>query len=84
MGTGPAKGRPMSEEWQATGVWDAVVIDVLRNLEYDADEVMAMSAQERIDAARAAGREGRLDARTVEMLTRVGILGPLDDPPTGR
>lgn len=71
----------MSDEWQPTGVWDAVIIDLLLKLEYDPDAVMAMSAQQRIDAVAAAREEGRLDDGTAEMLTKMGILPSLEDGP---
>ena len=64
----------MSEGWQPAGVWDAVLIDLLLRLGHDADAVMKMSAQQRVDAVAAAGSEGRLDHATVEMLARMGIV----------
>jgi hypothetical protein len=69
----------MSNKWQATGILDAVLVDVLLKLDYEADDVTKMSAQQRIDALRAARDEGRLDDRTVEMLSRTGILLPAED-----
>ena len=68
----------MSDEWQATGVWDAVLIDVLLGLGYDPDALMKMSPQERIDTVVAARSDERLDERTVDMLTRMGILAGED------
>ena len=64
----------MSEGWQPTGVWDAVLIDVLVRLGHDAGAAMKMSAQERIDVVAAAASEGRLDRQTIEMLGRMGIV----------
>jgi hypothetical protein len=43
-------------------------------LGHDADAVMKMSAQHRIDAVKAAGNDGHLDRATVEMLARMGIV----------
>lgn len=68
----------VSDEWRPTGVWDAVVIDVLLGLNYDPDTVMKMSAQERIDTLGVARGEGRLDEETAEMLTELGLLAAED------
>jgi hypothetical protein len=64
----------VSDEWEPTGVWDAVLIDVLLRLDHDRETVMTMSAQERIDTVAAARRDGRLDDKTIEMLTGMGVL----------
>ena len=64
----------MSDEWKPTGVWDAVLIHVLRDTGLDESAVAAMSAQERIDAVRGAADEGALTDDTLEMLRRVGLL----------
>ena len=64
----------MSDVWQPTGVWDAFLIDVLVGSGLDINTVMAMTAQERVDAARAAAEAGRLDAPMVEALRRTGLL----------
>ncbi len=64
----------VSDEWRPTGVWDAVLIDVLLGLGYDTDAVTKMSAQERIDTVAEARRDGRLDDRTTDMLIRTGVL----------
>ena len=64
----------MSDEWKPTGVWDAVLIDVLLGTGLDVDSVSAMSAQERVDAVRSAVRDAQLDDSTIEMLRSLGIL----------
>jgi hypothetical protein len=64
----------MPDEWKPTGVWDAVLIHVLRDIGMDESSVAAMSAQERIDAVRSAADDGTLTDDTVEMLRRMGIL----------
>jgi hypothetical protein len=68
----------MSDEWEPTGVWDAVLIDVLLRLGHGQEMVMTMSAQERIDTVAAARRDGRLDDQTIEMLTEMRILAAED------
>ena len=42
----------MTDEWKPTGVWDALLIELLLGLSMSPDAVMAMSAQERIEALR--------------------------------
>ncbi len=63
-----------SDAWQPPGVWDAFLIDALVGSGLDAETVMAMTAQERVDAARAAAEAGRLDAPMIEALQRTGLL----------
>ncbi|HEX7224855.1 MAG TPA: hypothetical protein VF367_04685 [Candidatus Limnocylindria bacterium] len=64
----------MSYEWSATGVWDALLIDLLLEAGWDADAAMALTAQGRIDAAREAAQDGRLSDASVDALRKVGIL----------
>lgn len=64
----------MSDEWKPTGVWDAVLIDVLLGTGLEIDSVSAMSGQERVDAVRSAVKDAQLDDSTVEMLRGMGIL----------
>jgi hypothetical protein len=71
----PARGlRRTSDDWKPTGVWDAVLIDVLLGTGLDLESVSAMSAQERVDAVRSAVNDGQLDESTVEMLRGLGIF----------
>jgi len=69
----------MADDWQATGVWDAWLIDVLVRVGYDTDAAMQMSAQQRIDAVVAAANDGRLDEATVDQLRSAGILETVQD-----
>lgn len=64
----------MSDEWKPTGVWDAVLIDILLGTGVDIGSVSAMSGQERLEAIRSAAEDAQLDDRTIEMLHRMGIL----------
>ena len=64
----------MSDEWKPTGVWDAVLIDILLGTGVDIGSVSAMSGQERLEAIRSAAEDAQLDDRTIEMLQRMGIL----------
>jgi len=64
----------MSDEWKPTGVWDAVLIDVLLGTGLDIDSVSAMSAHERVAAVRGAVEQAQLDDSTIEMLRGLGIL----------
>jgi hypothetical protein len=64
----------VSDEWKPTGVWDAVLIDILLGTEVDIGSVSAMSGQERLEAVRSAAEDAQLDDRTIEMLHRMGIL----------
>lgn len=64
----------MSDEWKPTGVWDAVLIDILLGTGLDIGSVSAMSGQERLEAIRSAAEDAQLDDRTIEMLHRMGIL----------
>jgi hypothetical protein len=64
----------MSNEWQATGVWDAWLIDLLVGLGYDVDALTQMSAQERVDTVVAAAEHGRFDEATTAQLRSAGIL----------
>ena len=64
----------MSDEWKPTGVWDAVLIDILMGTGLDIGSVSAMSGQERVEAVRSAAEDDQLDDRTIEMLQRMGIL----------
>ena len=64
----------MSDEWKPTGVWDAVLIDVLLGTGLDVHSVSAMSAQERVDAVRSAVEDAQLDDSTIEMLRELGIV----------
>ena len=64
----------MTDQWKPTGVWDAFLISALTGSGLDAETVAAMTAQERVDAARIAAEAGRLDAPTIEALMRVGLL----------
>ena len=64
----------MSDEWQPTGVWDAVLIHVLRDIGVEESVVSAMSAQERVDAVRSAAADGTLSDDTIEMRRRMGIV----------
>lgn len=64
----------MSDEWKPTGVWDAVLIDILLGTGLDIGSVSAMSGQERLEAVRSAAEDAQLDDRTIEMLHRMGIL----------
>lgn len=64
----------MSDEWKPTGVWDAVLIDILLGTGVDIGSVSAMSGQERLEAVRSAAEDAQLDDRTIEMLHRMGIL----------
>jgi hypothetical protein len=69
----------MSNEWSPTGVWDALLIDLLLEAGWEMDAAMALSAQGRIDAAREAALDGRLSEASVDALRRVGIL--IEDSP---
>ena len=62
------------DEWKPTGVWDGFLIDLLTRTGLDTETVRAMSAQERIAAARNAAEAGRLDAGMCEALKRTGIV----------
>jgi hypothetical protein len=64
----------MSDEWKPTGLWDAFLISVLARSGMEPDAVAAMTAQERIDAARMAAEAGRFDTPTMEAMKRLGIL----------
>jgi hypothetical protein len=64
----------MSDEWKPTGVWDAVLIDLLLGTGLDIESVSAMSGQEKVDAVRSAVREAKLDDSTIEMLRGMGIV----------
>ena len=64
----------MSSDWSPTGVWDALLIDLLLEAGWDMDAAMELSAQGRIDAAREAAHDGRLSEASVDALRRVGIL----------
>ena len=64
----------MSDEWKPTGVWDAVLIDILLGTGLDIGSVSAMSGQERLEAIRSAAEDDQLDDRTIEMLQRMGIV----------
>lgn len=64
----------MSDEWKPTGVWDAVLIDILLGTGVDIGSVSAMSGQERLEAIRSAAEDDQLDDRTIEMLQRMGIV----------
>jgi hypothetical protein len=64
----------VSNEWSATGVWDALLIDLLLEAGWDADAAMALTAQGRIDAAREAAQDGRLSDASVDALRKVGIV----------
>jgi hypothetical protein len=64
----------VSDEWKPTGVWDAVLIDILLGTGVDIGSVSAMSGQERLEAVRSAAEDAQLDDRTIEMLHRMGIL----------
>ena len=66
----------MSSRYQPTGIYDAVLMDVLLKSDSDPAAVMAMSAQQRLDAVRTAAEDGRLDTRTMAMLARIGIIEP--------
>lgn len=69
----------MSNPWSPTGVWDALLIDLLLEAGWAADAAMELSAQGRIDAARQAAIDGRLSEGSTDALRRVGIL--VDDSP---
>jgi hypothetical protein len=64
----------MSDEWKATGVWDALLIDLLLGLSMSPDEVMAMSAQERIDTLQRAAADGRLAPDQTAGLRAAGLV----------
>ena len=71
----PARGlRSTPDDWKPTGLWDAVLIDVLVGTGMDVESASAMSAQERVDAVRSAVSNAQLDDSTVEMLRGLGIL----------
>ena len=64
----------MTDEWKPTGVWDAVVIDLLLGLSMSPDAVMAMSAQERIEMLQQAAADGRLSADQLASLRLTGLV----------
>ena len=72
----------MSNEWKPTGVWDALVIDLLFGLSMSPDAVMAMSAQERIDTLQQAAADGRLSPDQLASLRLAGLVPPDSDAQT--
>ena len=64
----------MTEEWQPTGVWDALLIELLLGLSMSPDAVMAMSAQERIETLQQAAADGRLSADQIARLHVAGLV----------
>ena len=67
----------MTDEWKPTGVWDALLIELLLGLSMSPDDVMAMSAQERIETLQHAAAEGLLSPDQIARL-RVAGLVPAD------
>ena len=64
----------MTSEWRPTGVWDAVLIDLLLGLSMSRDAVMAMSAQERIETLQQAAADGRLSPDQIASLRVAGLV----------
>ena len=56
-----------------TGAGSAVLVDALLDLELDVDEVLRMTADERLAAVRAAAARGDLPRSKVESLRGLGI-----------
>ena len=64
----------MTEEWKPTGVWDALLIELLLGLSIGPDAVMAMSAQERIETLQQAAADGRLSPDQTARLHLAGLI----------
>jgi hypothetical protein len=73
----------MSDEWKPTGVWDALLIELLLGLSMPPEAVMAMSAQERIETLQQAAADGRLSPDQTARLTLAGLLPADDEPVSG-
>jgi hypothetical protein len=64
----------MTDEWKPTGVWDALLIELLLGLSMSPEAVMAMSAQERIDMLQQAAADGRLSPDQTTRLRLAGLI----------
>lgn len=68
----------MSDEWKPTGVWDALLIELLLGLSITPEAVMAMSAQERITVLQQAAADGRLAPEQIARLRLAGLVPEAD------
>ena len=64
----------MTDEWKPTGVWDALLIELLLGLSMSPEAVMAMSAQERIETLQQAAADGRLSPGQIARLHMAGLV----------
>ena len=64
----------MTDEWKPTGVWDALLIELLLGLSMSPEAVMAMSAQERIATLQDAAADGRLSVDQTARLRLAGLI----------
>ena len=64
----------MTDAWGPTGVWDALLIELLLGLSMSPGAVMAMSAQERIETLQQAAADGRLSPDQTARLRLAGLI----------
>ena len=69
----------MSDEWKPTGVWDALLVELLLGLSMSPDAVMTMSAQERIETLQQAAADGRLSPDQTARLRVAGLVPAISE-----
>ena len=64
----------LTDEWKPTGVWDALLIELLLGLSMSPEAMMAMSAQERLETLQQAAADGRLSPDQTARLRLAGLI----------
>jgi hypothetical protein len=70
----------MPDEPAVTGVLDAILIDTLLGF-VPPRELLAMSADQRLELLRKAAQDGRIASNHAERLRGLGLLPPSPSPP---
>jgi hypothetical protein len=69
----------LTDEQHATGVPEAILVDLLLGLDVEPDSIMAMSNEERIGAVLTAVEDGRLPSHRVSVLRDLGVFRALGE-----